>query len=76
MYIADLEADLECLKKWLDGIEENLSSQMSRAWSYDELEGVLHEHKVCISSLTAPICSFVVFSVVKFGMLLTKILLN
>ncbi|KAL4237335.1 hypothetical protein ACF0H5_002053 [Mactra antiquata] len=44
--IKDLEADLECLKKWLDGIEDHLRYQMSKSWQYEELAGVLKEHKV------------------------------
>ncbi|XP_053408387.1 uncharacterized protein LOC123564827 [Mercenaria mercenaria] len=44
--IKDLEADLECLKKWLDGIEDHLRSQMTSSWQYEELEGVLNEHKI------------------------------
>lgn len=44
--LADLETDLECLKKWLDGIEDHLRSQMGSSWQFEELEGVLNEHKV------------------------------
>jgi hypothetical protein len=47
-YCIDLEADLECLKKWLDGIEDHLRSQMTSSWQFEELEGVLNDHKVGI----------------------------
>lgn len=42
----DLEDDLDLLKKWLDGVEEHLRQQTTQDWPFQELEGVLLEHKV------------------------------
>ena len=42
----DLEDDLEFLRKWLDGVEDHLRVQAASDWQYEDLEGVLKEHKV------------------------------
>lgn len=44
--LRDLEEDLECLRKWLDGIEDHLHAQTTRNWPFKELEGALKDHKV------------------------------
>lgn len=44
--LSDLEEDLECLRKWLQGIEDHLQDQSTRDWPFEELEGALKDHKV------------------------------
>ena len=47
----DLEEDLECLRKWLDGIEDHIHAQTTRNWPFEELEGALKDHKVNVHFL-------------------------